>query len=569
MRQGIPAMVAQIRSFSDPAGYGARLLTFAQFDPAQGAIGGVRLETSAEVTGNLWVENLEGRDIALTDTPRAHVTVFSPNGDRLDELSVQGEETITLAGFDGIVDYAGESGINLTVTGSVDGISGTDPGGTIDTAPFIGTGTVALPVSDFATNRIAGPANMRVRTEASVGASVRLTYDYTPAPGVIDNDDDDNIVINAEPPLPFDRPAAVTSAPQVFRYDPTATGWLEAVTVDRFNPLLGPLSAVNIRVLTTIQISASVENHGTAPGSAEIAQHAVTELQLNGFTLTSSTADARRTLAFGAADGVDDFAGAGGIANPGAPVIKAQALSLASADYRAVFTDDGTLDLFLFSDGSGEINGPASFLAEIAALSGAVIEVAYTYLVGPDASAVLVEVDNAGVSSRIAAQPYAGQVANLRHQYINITPENLAVSATTDNWFIRTGDGTDAITARGGTNVIDGGGGSNLLTGDFGRDTFFVDVRNPAIDVWSTVANFQPGDEVTLWGLTPDNAQFAWVDNQGAAGATGLTLHATSPSRPSGSLTLTGYTTDDLTNGRLTTSFGTIGGNDYLFVRAT
>ena len=563
----MPATVVQNQSFTDPAGYGARLLSFDQFDPAQGTLGGIRLETSAQVTGSLWVENLEGRDVSLTYAPGAHVSVFSPAGALLDEIAVTGEETIALAAFDGILDYAGDSGTFLTLSASVDGIAGTDPGGTIDTAPFIGTGTIALPVGDYATNRIAGPANMRVRAQAAVGGSVRLAYDYTPAPATVDTGG--GVVIVIIPPVTEGHPVTVTSAPQAFRYDPRATGWLEAVTVDQFDPLLGILSAVQIRVVSTIQISASIENHGTAPGSAEIAQHAITELHLNGVALTTSTADARRLLAFGAADGVDDFAGAGGTADPGTPVIKAQAVTLASADQRAVFTGPGTMDLFLFSEGSGEITGPASFLAEIAALSGVLVEVAYTYIVAPDAAAVLVETGNSGVSTRVDAEAYAGLVANLQHQFISVTPDNLSISATTDNWFIRTGDGTDAITARGGTNVIDGGGGSNYLTGGFGRDTFFVDLRNPAVDVWSTVSNFQAGDEATLWGITPDNMQFTWIDNAGAPEAPGLTLHATAAGHPTGSLTLSGYTTGDLTNGRLTTSFGTIGGNDYLFIRAT
>ena len=83
------------------------------------------------------------------------------------------------------------------------------------------------------------------------------------------------------------------------------------------------------------------------------------------------------------------------------------------------------------------------------------------------------------------------------------------------------------------------------------------------------MVNFQAGDEVTLWGITPDNLQFTWTDGEGAANATGLTLHATAAARPTGSLTLSGYTTADLTNGRLLASFGTIEGNDYLFIRAT
>ena len=568
MRQKLLAMVVQSQSFTDPAGYGARLLAFDQFNPAMGTLAGIRLETSVQLAGSLWVENLEGRAVSLTYAPKAHVSVFSPGGVKLDALSAAGEATITLAAFDGGVDYAGDSGTSLVVSASVDGVAGTAPGGTIEHLPFIGTGSVALPVSDYATNRIAGPANMRVRAAAAVEGTVRLAYDYTPNVEAVDTDTGGGVVITiGNPPWEVIRPVTVTTAPQVFRFDPRASGWQETLGIARFDPLLGTLSAVHIRLVSSVQVSAGIENHGTAGGSAEISQHAFTVLALDGSALASSAAEMRRSLAFGAVDGVDDFAGTGGMGDAGTAMTTAQAVTLGGTADLATFTGDGSVDLLLDSQGTGEIAGPASFLAEIAALSGALVEVAYTYIVQAAASAVLVE-DGSGTSTRVNAEAYAGLVPNLQHQFITITPDNLVIAATTDNWFIRTGDGTDAIAARGGTNVIDGGGGSNFLSGGFAKDTFFVDLRDPAHDVWSTVANFQAGDEVTLWGVTAENMQFSWVDGAGAVGATGLTLHAVAAAQPTGSLTLTGYGTGDLTNGRLVTSFGTVGGNDYLFIRA-
>ena len=105
--------------------------------------------------------------------------------------------------------------------------------------------------------------------------------------------------------------------------------------------------------------------------------------------------------------------------------------------------------------------------------------------------------------------------------------------------------------------------------GAAGQDTFFLDARTATDDIWSTIVAFGAGDAVTIWGLAEAGTTLSWIDGQGAATATGLTLHATAAARPTGSLTLSGYTTDDLTNGRLLASFGTIEGNDYLFIRAT
>jgi hypothetical protein len=59
----------------------------------------------------------------------------------------------------------------------------------------------------------------------------------------------------------------------------------------------------------------------------------------------------------------------------------------------------------------------------------------------------------------------------------------------------------------------------------------------------------------------------SWVDGQGAVGFAGLTLHATSAGKPTASLTLAGYTTADLGNGRLGLLFGSVEGNTYLNIR--
>src|SRR6185437_3468315 len=103
----------------------------------------------------------------------------------------------------------------------------------------------------------------------------------------------------------------------------------------------------------------------------------------------------------------------------------------------------------------------------------------------------------------------------------------------------------------------DGGTGSNFLTGGSGTDTFFVDDRVAIVDIWSTVNGFHAGDAATIWGVTPQGFTFTWVDGQGASGFTGLTLHATASGKPTASLTLTGYTQADLSNGRLSIQFGT------------
>jgi len=150
---------------------------------------------------------------------------------------------------------------------------------------------------------------------------------------------------------------------------------------------------------------------------------------------------------------------------------------------------------------------------------------------------------------------YTGPVSGLQHEYIAITEDQLNITVNSDNWFIQC-NGDDAIAAHGGTNVLDGGTGSNFLTGGTGPDTFFVDDRSASADIWSTVLSFHPGDDATVWGLTPQDFNIAWSNNEGASGFTGLTLHATAAGKPTASLTLAGFTTDDMSNGRISVTFG-------------
>jgi serralysin len=172
--------------------------------------------------------------------------------------------------------------------------------------------------------------------------------------------------------------------------------------------------------------------------------------------------------------------------------------------------------------------------------------------------------------SPIDASPhaYTGPVGGLFGEYINITSDNLNLSAGVNNLFLHTGSGTDAIAVRGGINVLDGGTGSNFLTGGAGTDTFFVDDRAASATIWSTVAGFHRGDAATVWGVTPSDFTLNWADNEGATGFTGLTLHAIAPGLPIASLTLTGFSQADLASGRLSVQFGAVGGSNYMYIAA-
>ena len=230
---------------------------------------------------------------------------------------------------------------------------------------------------------------------------------------------------------------------------------------------------------------------------------------------------------------------------------------------------DQTFSVNLFSDDSSLLASHNSALGTSMA-SGAILSNKK-----PAASANFTILNTTtGTPTTSAGVPYTGPVAGLMHEFIYTGSDNYNVTANSPNNFIHTGSGFDAIDVRnvGGTNVLDGGTNSNFLVGGIGagsNDTFFVDDRSPPSDIWSTVGNFHAGDSATVFGITQNGFSTNFVDGEGAVGYTGVTLHVTAPGVPTASLTLAGYSVADLSNGRLTTSFGTeTDGTPYFFIHA-
>jgi hypothetical protein len=166
-------------------------------------------------------------------------------------------------------------------------------------------------------------------------------------------------------------------------------------------------------------------------------------------------------------------------------------------------------------------------------------------------------------------EPYTGPVQGILQQFIYTDHDSVNVAVSSDNWFIATIDdgGNNGVIVHGGTNVVDGGHGSIFVTGGTGTDTFFLDDRTTQKDIWTTILNFHKDDAVTIFGVSQGAFDIGWFDDQGWPGFTGLTLHGSAPGHANVSVTLPGFTTADLSNGKLSTSFGTeTDGTPYFYI---
>jgi Ca2+-binding RTX toxin-like protein len=164
----------------------------------------------------------------------------------------------------------------------------------------------------------------------------------------------------------------------------------------------------------------------------------------------------------------------------------------------------------------------------------------------------------------VVADAYTGPVSGLVKQFLGGAFDDIVIGTEKAD-FINALGGNDAINGGGGNDVIDGGLGSNFLTGGAGTDKFFVDGRGAATgSTWSTITDFEAGENVTIWGNRPGVSKFSWVANDGTAGYKGATLHC---DLDGNGTTDTSVTFAGLTQAQLPTpTYGIVQGVDYIFI---
>jgi hypothetical protein len=168
--------------------------------------------------------------------------------------------------------------------------------------------------------------------------------------------------------------------------------------------------------------------------------------------------------------------------------------------------------------------------------------------------------------------PYDGTVANIRHELIDITQDNVTITAQTVLAFIHSGSGDDTLQVFGSENLINAGGGSNTLIGTPGqivsRDLMIVDA-DPNKSVTDLFKQYGAADDIIVRGLTPTDFSLNFADT-GDPAHKQLTITATQNANPAvqTALVLPGYTTADVaTGGKLQLAFSSDGlGSNFLMV---
>jgi hypothetical protein len=225
-----------------------------------------------------------------------------------------------------------------------------------------------------------------------------------------------------------------------------------------------------------------------------------------------------------------------GIAGDGITTVTAPTITgLAEAGALVVLLDtDGTTVL---GSATADEGGAWSITSSTLALGNHVLTVEVTDSLGnaSDLSDVFVVdivasdlppiyVSSPEYPSQVVAKFYEGPVEHLVYEFIG-SSSGEAVVSTDDNDFVNLAGGDDAADGGDGDDVLDGGVGSNFLTGGAGADVFFLDGRGGEI-TWSTITDWQAGEQLAVWGWRPGESTAIWVEDAGAEGYRGVTMHA-------------------------------------------
>ena len=608
---GAVTTAAQTQTLAEQRTGRTGLLTFQQFDPSLGILLYAGLTMTVMSHGTYSIENDTGRVTSLTLKQDAYFDVLRADG----SAAATAQASSTPPGIDLDATTALTAGITTATSMSSNYLYNTD------LAQFAGTGSVVLALAGTGLDTINGPSAFALTTGLTAGVTVALSYTYLPGGAQAAYAPDPAVVAAGETSYGLGTLPALVA--------PGGTLSLSGLIASAAN-VNGPVSILTVNGAEIVQPTSLVSIVQTVNGTLLVAaggavsnvtvtrsgvmtvdgQASFTTLAGLGIIRGESSDTTITGTAFAYGQSVDDTVNAGGrlivsgLAT-GTRVLGGQASILAGGSAATVtigaggvidvatgatltgvaFAGAGTVALHTGAVVTGITGFGASDVIDLVdtrytdtlpisrvggqivvggvslALSGGSLRV------GADAAGTGTAITLAPALGTVGdpgiAQEYRGPVGGIDNQYLAQAP-NAVAAVSTDNWYLHSNGGVSAFAAHGGRNVLDAGTGSAFLVGGTGQDTFFVSA-GAAVPTWTTVVG-HAGDDLTMWGFGAATPRF--LDGQGAAGYTGLTLAVQAPGGEA-RVTLAGYTMADLVAGRVTVLSGTDAGSglSYLNVR--
>ena len=356
-------------------------VAFDKFDPSLGVLNGIKLQLDSTMTSTIAVESRELSAGAFTAGISGSVTVSRPDNTPIATASPYASKSATLGAFDGAVDFGGTSGFTqsgLTATSS------TTTSGVLtasDRTLFTGPGVIDLPVRADARVVQNGPANMVGQIDTRMSAAATLTYDVGASASGSSTGGSDGLPIGV---FTYNGVGGVIrgieTAPQIVSLAPQTTGWNSVAKFEKFNPALGDLFRVNIKLTSKMTGDMAFENLGSTGGFLTADQYNFVAVRLlDGAYIAGLETRLTKSMTLSKFDGIGDFAGASGEEIEDRVQEKTTHGSISDAARLHEFEGDGFISLPVISRGRSVIDGPGNLMFDLAAIADATIELRYTY----------------------------------------------------------------------------------------------------------------------------------------------------------------------------------------------
>ncbi len=165
-------------------------VALSHFDPSLGTLQMVTIGLAGVVQGNASAESLDASPATVNLNLGASITATGPVALSVNVTPVN-MQVFNASAFDGVIDFAGTSGIAFTnVTGSdTDSSMLTAP--PADLSPYIGLGNVIIGIGALGNSSGSGAGNLITQFQTQAGAEVTITYKYdtgttsTPEPATL------------------------------------------------------------------------------------------------------------------------------------------------------------------------------------------------------------------------------------------------------------------------------------------------------------------------------------------------------------------------------------------------
>ncbi|MCY2960204.1 MAG: choice-of-anchor E domain-containing protein [Planctomycetota bacterium] len=151
-----------------------------KFNPNLGTLQSISFQLTGNVQGSAKAESLDASSTIVNTSFAATITLTRPDLTPLVVTLPIANFSDSFTAFDGVIDFAGTSGMSHLNINATDTQSQVSPPPLSDLALFTGAGNIVLPVTAQGSSIATGAGNLITQFTTSAAADVRVCYTYVP-----------------------------------------------------------------------------------------------------------------------------------------------------------------------------------------------------------------------------------------------------------------------------------------------------------------------------------------------------------------------------------------------------